>query len=251
MSTRSRRGYNRRALDRVRYEGSAVAAITEVTFDTDGTDGLVILAIGGPATIIATSTPADLDQWQLWAYRNGVSPVSFVPVALEILSPNANGARCQLRFTQHVSYAPGTWKLIIPANTRHIRAANGSPLSGYRDPQHVVPPAPELPYSLTCAGFSNPAGVNWTISSVTAPGAGVLNVDTGNAGNSPFTDLAASGWTVSGGVTVSSVADLGAGILELTLSGGGGAGTMVGVANDGGPTSAYGFAGAASFAVVP
>lgn len=251
MSYRRYRGYSRRNLDRRRFEGTAVAAITEVTFDTDGADGLVILAIGGPASIVATSNPADLAEWQLWAYSDGVTPVAYLPTALEAIAPNANGARCQLRFAQHVSFASGTWKLIIPANTPHVRAANGAPLSGYRDPQHVVPPSPALPYSLTCAGFNNPSGVNWTISGVTATGPTTLNVDTGSAGNSPFAGLGNPGWTVSGGVSVSSVADLGAGVLELTCSGAVGAGTMVAVSNGGGPANASGFAGAASFGVVP
>lgn len=251
MTYRRYRGYNRRALDQTRFEGLFSAGVAGVTFGADGSEGLIIVQLDTGATIVETSNPADLTQWPFYRFTDASTFGAILPIALEALAPTSTGARFQLRFAELVPYTNATWKLLIPQATPLITAANGAKLNGWLDPQHVAPPSPAVPWSVCCASFGLSTVNNWDIFGVSSPGAGVLDVDTGDTNNSPFSDLAFGGWTVSGGVTVTGVADLGGGILQLTLSGGGGAGTMIAVANGQGPLNAAGFRAASSWSVVP
>jgi hypothetical protein len=247
MSTRARKDYNRRALAELRWGGREVFGVSTVTFGEDSGEGLLVVQLAGTAVVRATTDTAVLQQWPLYRYTAPDSFGAIVPIALEPLSPTAEGSRFQLRFAQLLGSLSGTWKLLIPADSPHVQAVSGAPLRGWQDPQHISPPSPALPWSIVLDSFGSVSADNWTLAASVGVSGSDWDVDTGSPANSPFGDLSVAGLTMSDGNSVVSVVDLGAGVLRFTCANPVAANTAMIASNGGGPLSASGARAAASF----
>lgn len=251
MNYRRFRGYNRRVLTSTPFGGRSPFAVQSIAFGSTGPAGWMDVQLVGPATIVPT---VDVGELSRWPFVRAVGPENIgtlIPIALESRPPTATGAVFRLVFAELLGPETNAWKQLMPVSSPAVRAVTGSPLSGWADPQVPAGPGPEVPWSVVLSYLGNPNDACWRVASV-VPGSGPNNiaVNTGDPSNSPFAGLGPAGWSVSGGASVTAVADLGGGILELTLDVPSMSGMFVAFLGGGAGVNAAGFPGVTSFALL-